>query len=293
MRWLGFGAAALVLGLALGARAGNNNLSLSRLGNPSDPNNGPAAQERFRMLSNELGVSILSTNLQPASTLGMNGFDISLEIPYVLVNSSQAIGGQTYWVTDQPNPGYLVIPALHFRKGLPFSFEVGGKIATIVQSNMFAATGEVKWALVEGLRYAPDFSLRFAMSRLFGQEDLGLVSSVFDACVGKEFSVTSFTLTPYIGYSAVAVDSSSLVLNLDPTQTTAAEVKANPLVNQGVFAEESWKNNLYHRPYLGLRLLSQVTSVILEYSISIPYSGDHLMVTTPIQAFSVKVGLTI
>jgi hypothetical protein len=293
MRWLGFGAAALALGWALGARAGNNDFSLYKLGDPTAPNTGAQAQERFRMLSDELGVSIASTNLQPASTLGMNGFDLSLEIPYVLVNSSAQVGGQVYWVTNTPNPGYVVVPALHFRKGLPFSIEAGGKVATIVQSGMFAATGEIKWAPVEGLRYAPDFSIRFAMSRLFGQPDLTLVSAVLDACLGKEFSVTSFTLAPYLGYSALGVDSSTLVLNVNPTQTTAAEVKANPLVNQGVFAGESWRNNLYHRPYLGLRLLSQVTSLILEYSISIPYSGDGLPVSTPLQTFSFKVGLTI
>src|SRR5450755_789686 len=241
MRWLGLGAAALVLTGALGARAsGHNNIDLSRLGDPSDPVNGAAALERFRMLSNELGVSIIATNLQPASTLGMTGFDLSIEVPYVLVNSSQLVGGQTYWVTDQTNPGYLIIPALHFRKGLPFSFELGGKVSTIVQSGMVAATGELKWALVEGLRYAPDFSIRFAMSRLFGQQDLELVSGVLDVCVGKEFSVTSFTLTPYLGYSAVGVDSSSLVLNLNPSQTTEAGAQADPLVNQGVFTEQSW-----------------------------------------------------
>jgi hypothetical protein len=290
MRWQGFGAASLVLFASLGAQAGNNNLSLYKLGNP---NSDPLAVERFRMLSDELGVSIISTNLQPASTLGMNGFDLSLEVPYVLVNSATTVGNQVYWVTDVQNPGYLVIPALHFRKGLPFSFEIGGKISTIVQSQMFAATGEVKWALVEGLRYAPDFSIRFAASRLFGQQDLELVSAVLDLSVGKEFSVTSFTLTPYLGYSAIGVDSSSLVLNVDPAATTQAQVDANPLVNQGVFSEQSWKNNLYHRPYLGLRFLSQVTSIMLEYAISIPFSGDRLPVSKPIQTFSLKLGLTI
>ena len=147
----------LALGFGATALASGNDLQLYRLGNPSDPD----AQARFRMLGNELGIALSGTTLEPPNTLGMSGFELAIEYDFVFVNGGNQIAAQPYWVTEGPAPSLLMVPTVHLRKGLPFSFDIGVKLAGVVNSATFAATLELKWAPLEGFKNLPDFSTRF------------------------------------------------------------------------------------------------------------------------------------
>ena len=118
MRWLWALPLAFVTASSAGARADQNDLNIGQLGNPGTDPASPANQ-RFRMLGNELGVALSATTLEPPATLGMDGFAFDFEYTIAFINGNQQIGGQPYWVTQSPNPSMLMLPALHFRKGLP------------------------------------------------------------------------------------------------------------------------------------------------------------------------------
>ncbi|MHB1844564.1 MAG: hypothetical protein ACYCWW_06985 [Deltaproteobacteria bacterium] len=277
---------------SLGARADQNDLSIAQLGDPGGDPNSPASQ-RFRMLGNELGISLASATLEPPTTLGTDGFAFAFEYSFAFVNGGAQVGNQPYWVTQTPNPSVLMMPALHFRKGLPYSLEIGGRVETITNSSLFAGSFEGKWGIVEGFRYIPDLAVRFSMTRLFGQSDMDLTTGLIDVAIGKEFGVAGlFTLTPYAGYSVMGVDSSSRVLLTNTSGMTPQSYDANPAQNQVLFQENTVGNNLYGRFYGGLRFRSNIVALTVEYSYASAQSGDALPVNLPLQQLSGSAGLT-
>jgi hypothetical protein len=283
-------AAATVLALGMGsvANAAANDLQLYRLGNPADT----AASSRFRMLGNELGVALSATTLEPTNTLGMSGFDLALEYDFVFVNGGNQIGGLPYWVTEGQPPSLLMVPTLHLRKGLPFSFDVGVKLASVVNSATLAATVEIKWALLEGFKNLPDFSTRFYIGRAFGQQDLNLTLGGLDFSVGKQFGVAGlFTLSPYGGFCLQGAQSSTSAFWGDPVNTTSQIYLQNPTSSVVAFNTNDLIDNLYGRIYGGVQLTSSILSIALEYGYILPLSSG-IPVNSALQSASGKLGLT-
>ncbi|MHB8419970.1 MAG: hypothetical protein ACYDCL_17990 [Myxococcales bacterium] len=296
--------------LSLQARADQNDLTIWKLG---DPNSDPNAIPRFRMLADELGVSLSETTLEPPGTVGADGYSFAFEYTFAFVNGSTTIGGQSYWPTQSPNPSLLMLPALHFRKGLPYSIEFGGKVQTITNSGLFAGTVEARWGVIEGFRYLPDLGVRFAMTRLFGQQDMDLTTGELSAALGKEIGIGGLvTLTPYAGYGMIGVDSSSRVFLTNQSQITANDYKSCPAgscngsnFSQALYQDSSPApagqlgggtgnigNNLYNHFYVGLRLRSSIVSLTVEYSYAWAQTGDQLPVNEALQQISGSAGLT-
>jgi hypothetical protein len=279
---------ALSLGAGATALADSNDLQLYRLGNPNDT----SAQARFRMLGNELGIALAATTLEPPNTLGMAGFDLAFEYGFVFINSGNQIGSQPYWVTEGQPPSTLMVPTLHFRKGLPLSFDFGVKLAAVTNSSTVAATLELKWALVEGFRYWPDFSTRFYIGRAFGQQDLNLTTGGLDFSLGKQFGVAGLlTLSPYGGFCLQGAQTSTHSFWADPTNTSKESYLANPTGQVVSFASNSVFDNLYGRIYGGLQLTSYIVSVALEYGFITPLSSG-IPSGSALQSAAAKLGLT-
>ncbi len=296
-----WGVGGLALALALCARTAvalPNDLQMYQL--LSNGALDTPAQQRFRMLGDELGMALSSTTLEPSYTLGINGFDFAFETAFVFINSTAQIGNQSYWPTTNSAPSSLILPALHFRKGLPYSFEFGARIATIGDSSMFSGQAELKWGILEGFRYAPDLSARFAMTRLFGSNDFDSTSGVVDVQLGKQFGVAGmFTLSPYVGYAATGIDSSPRVIWSNPN-TTAQAYQQSPISQQVLFSEEKWNNNIYDRFYAGLILTMYLVSLSAEYDYAMPsaFSSNSAAegpfpITPAISTLGVRLSLTL
>jgi len=279
---------ALALGLGATALASANDLQLYRLGDPADGN----SQARFRMLGNELGIALAGTTLQPANSLGMSGFDLAAEYDFVFVNGGNQIAGQPYWVTEGTPPSMLMVPTVHLRKGLPFSFDVGVKLGWVVNSNTFAATFEVKWALLEGFKNLPDFSTRFYVGRAFGQQDLDLTLGGLDFSLGKQFGIAGlFSLAPYGGFCVQGAQSSTSTFWGDPLNTTSQSYLQNPTGSVWAYSQNDLMNNLYGRIYGGVQLTSSILSYAVEYGYILPLSSG-IPVTSALQSVAGKLGLT-
>lgn len=286
--------AMVALAIAGQARADANDLQIFQLGTPGSGSNDPAT-ERFRMLANELGVAMAGPTLEPANTLGIDGFDFAFETSFVLINPSTQIGGQSYWATTNLPPNVLVIPQLHFRKGLPYSLELGGRVSIIPNSSMYVGGAEAKWGILEGFRYAPDVSARFSMSRLFGQNDFDVTTGGLDFTMGKQFGLAGLvSLSPYVGYALTGIDSSSRTFWASST-TSQTDYQQNPIANQAIFAEQKWSDNLYDRFYVGLQVTSYVLSLNAEYSYSRPssFSGTAFPVNPGISQVGLRIALTL
>jgi hypothetical protein len=247
------------------------------------------------MLSNELGVSMSAVTLGPPTTVGEDGFAFSFEYTVAFVNGGATVNGQPYWVTQGGDPSVMQFPTLHFRKGLPYSIEVGGKVSAITNSSLFTGTVEAKWGVVEGFRYLPDLGVRFAMTRLFGEQDMNLTAGDLDISLGKELGVGGLlTLTPYAGYALIGVDSSSNVILANQASLTQSQYvqqigSANSTL---LFAENTVGNNLYNRFFAGLRLRSNIVTVCVEFSYAGSQSQDDLPVNDPLYQLSASLGLT-
>jgi hypothetical protein len=193
-------------------------LDLSQLGNPSDAD----ARQRFALLSSEMALALSSLLLEPASTTGLSGFAIDLDLGYAPVHPT-SIGGQTSWPTRVAAPSALWLPSLHVRKGLPYSFEIGGRAIYVLRSTMVAGQGEVKWALNEGFWNLPDLAVRAAYTHLFGQSDWNLSTVELDVILGKSFALGgTLKLAPYGALRLTWLDASTGPMNGNPPFPTIA-----------------------------------------------------------------------
>jgi hypothetical protein len=295
MRSLAFAlAAVLALAAAPSARGEPLDVDLSKLGAP-DPSvwttllGSPAgadafasgSRQRFAILSTEMALALSSAVLHPASTTGHSGFAVDLEVASVAIHPG-AVGIATpapftnrTWPTQTADPGQLFLPSIHVRKALPFSLEFGGRVIYLAQSSYYAAQGEAKWALNEGLDYLPDVAVRAAYTRLFGHEDWNLQTTDLDLMVSKRWTLNGVTaLTPYVVGRLAFVSASSGRIDFSPT---AADAYSAPL---DVSTDASFPrfSAMLYRTTLGVRLTAYVVSLALEgtyFAGSSPSDDDY------------------
>jgi hypothetical protein len=270
---------AIILVLAGAARAGGNDLQLWRLGHPDAmpctlcdgspgdvPEQGtPGAQARFHRLASTLGLAFVPPFQEPAATTGQAGFEVGL-------SSSQAflhIGADAWPTVDTQAtgapPGVLVLPALAVRKGLGGSFELGVAVQWLTNSQMIAMSGELRWAVVEGVLSAPDVALRVWGTRVIGAQDLDLGAAGADALVSKSFGIAGMTnVQPYGSFGLAMINAYSSAVDFKPT----AEDQARPGLDDQVFHPITLQNNRYWRAGAGARFVTGSVVVGFEGAVA-------------------------
>jgi hypothetical protein len=267
-----------LLVLSAGALADPNDVRLYQLGNPTTA----GANANFRAFARELGVAMSSVNLMPPETLGHAGFSVTAEASYVFLQGKDGSGSPCSTPTAScflfPNEELrgngvglsgMLIPSVHVRKGLPFSFELGSRIGWVEKSRMATLTGEVKWALNEGFTYLPDVGIRASVTRLLNSRELDVTSGGVDIGVGKQFAIGGMiTLTPYVGWNLIWVGASSGSVDFRP-ERTQQEATANPtaqLADSNVYDPVAFFSNSHNRFYGGVRFIGGVVQLLFEVS---------------------------
>ncbi len=272
-------------------------LDLARLGAPdpsvwralygaaADPYADTLAREskqRFAVLSSEVALALTSQLLEPASTTGHTQFAFDLETGVAGVHPAPigtAVAGvydePTTWPTHSGTPHDLYMPALHVRKALPFSFEVGGRITYLSQSSYYAAQGEAKWALNEGFENIPDLAIRLAYTRLFGQKDWNLGATDLDFMVSKRWGVMGVTsFTPYLAarFTFVSASTARIEFVQQPPPLTLPSDPAGITASSAAFPD---LNTVLYRTTFGLRFTAYSVSLAAEatYFAGSSYSG--------------------
>ncbi len=171
----------------------------------------------FGAFAKELGIAISPRALEPAETLGQAGFAFGVATSVTDIHQEKE-----FWRLAMPTEGAAPPPVLttihlQLRKGLPFSFEMGGALTYLVGSEMLALGADVKWALNEGFRLLPDIAVRGSVNALVGNRDLDMVTGGVDATISNPFPIGGVVVvTPYAGWSRLLITAASHVLDATP-----------------------------------------------------------------------------
>jgi hypothetical protein len=270
---------ALILLAATAARADLNDVQLYLLGHP-DPlgctrcdgtddgtaeAGSPLAQPRFHRFASTLGLALAPHFLETAGTLGQSGFEVG-------VSSSQSFLQipNDAWPTQRTQavgspPKVLVVPTLTVRKGLGGSLELGAAVGWVTNSQIVALSGELRWALLDGMAYAPDVALRAWGTRALGTQDLDLTVGGADLQLSRSFGVAGMMkLQPYGQFGMAFVNAVSSVVNFKPS----VENIRSPGLADGVFHSISFLKNRFYRGTVGLRLVAGTFVLAVEGSIA-------------------------
>ncbi len=259
---------ALLSGAAL---AEPYDFQLAKLGNPQSGGFGYSARAdgNFRVFARQFAAALTSVNLAPPATLGSSAFSLTAELS--MVDFAIPAAGDYRLPTTEAFQGWLRIPSLHLRKGLPASFELGARGAWIEQSRMGAATVELKWALNEGFTYFPDIAIRGSVTKLINGRDVDLTTGGVDLGIGKQFALGGMvTLTPYVGWNLLFVGATTTSVDFHPSRTLAeSDAVAQQFTDYYVFTSLQASANATNRFYGGFRFIAGVMQLGAEISYSI------------------------
>jgi hypothetical protein len=264
------------LWLLLGALASTSafadayDFRIYQLGNPQPNANGysDSANANFRAFARRLGAAMTSVNLAPPETLGHSAFAISAELSVVDFGTATAI---TDLPTQRQVGGPVLLPSIHIRKGLPWSFELGVRAAWFEKSRMGTGTVELKWALNEGFTYLPDICVRGHVTKILNSRDFDVTAGGLDLGIGKQFAIAGMvTLTPYIGWNLVFVGASTNNVDFQPDRTLAQSDTPNEqFKNYYIFENVLAATNTNNRFYGGFRFIAGVVMLGFEFSYTV------------------------
>ena len=275
-------AVAVTLGCNAVAFANPFDISLRGLGQPYYD---PSAQTRFRALTTELAFTMSPKPMQPAETLGMSGFEISISNGLTDITEKA-----DYWegqpgspvfeapLTGRQIPKMLWTPTLHVRKGLPMSTEFGVQATYLAFSELFSVGGEFKFALHESfISWLPAMSVRAAVSRLVGSNEVDIVTAEGDAMMSYAFGLGGMIqLTPYAGAGRLFVNVNSQVLDATPyvvvdplDQRAGLNAGGGPEGSLYRFKSLSAIDNYHNRVFGGIRMNVAMIELLFEYNLGL------------------------
>ncbi|GMV39354.1 MAG: hypothetical protein AMXMBFR64_10700 [Myxococcales bacterium] len=258
------------------ARAeGKYDLRLSRLGQATRAGTKVTVvkdQVAYDNVVRELGVAMAPKYFGPASTLGSLGFNIALETSFTNIKDDSG-----YWQAAVDDPGNtLNTMQLHFRKGLPFSLEVGGTVTHLFESQLWGVGLDLKFAALEGYRDLPDLSFRGNIHTVLGQKDLNLLTAGGDFIISKDFGIGGVVhLAPYAGYNLVYVYANSHPIAFFVDNCAAGDDRS--LCSKvDIFEDVS---EVVHRAVIGFQLIVTYVSV-----------GTEIAITDGLQTYTLHIG---
>ncbi len=264
-------AALLVVLVAHAAWAEKNDFRLIQLGNPQPGATGhdPRANANFRSFARQFAAAMTSMNLMPPETLGHAAFSVSIDTAIINFGTG-TLPTQQALSTGRPFRDWLALPSVHFRKGLPFSFELGGRFGWVPDSRMGFGTAELKWAINEGFRYFPDIGVRGSITKLINSRDFDITAGGLDVGLGKQFQIGGMvTLTPYAGWNLMFVGASTSTIDFNPSRALAEADGPEQFKDLYLFAPVLAIANTHNRFYGGLRFIGAVVQLVAEVSYSV------------------------
>ena len=168
-------------------------------------------QLAYMQVSKQLGAAI-ATPIQPASTLGIWGFELSLQQSFSFIDTEKNIDNTpSAWALLTPDENIfpiLCIPKLQLRKGLPLSSELSLSLGYILFSRQSTFGAAARIAPIEGYHIAPDVALQVGYNAYLGGPEFHLGTMDYTAIISKEFGfsylkgMTTSTFTPFIAIGA-------------------------------------------------------------------------------------------
>ena len=248
----------VVPALAADARAAfPNDISIHRLGDVEQARR----QAKFDFVTRELAGLISGTPSHAVGSLGYLEFEFSFDNRMGFLHTDPLVGESiSAWDAviedgDATKVGYL--PTFRFRKGLPWSFEVGIDFAWLAGTRQTALGGNVRWAFLDGWKKVPDMALSLGYTGYLGNDQLDL--GVFDLSlsVGYTFDVASrpgaarpaTLFSPFVGYQYLMNHAAPAFVDVEGVGPVSAWVNPDePLVGVDPLRFR------YHRAFLGIEI---------------------------------------
>jgi hypothetical protein len=239
--------------------------------------------QAFRDISRELGFALAPLVLAPPETLGYSGFYVGLEGQITMISNKEE-----YWKkgTEEMKPsGALFLSALHIRKGLPGSLELGTTFGYLAATEQVVLGLDIKFSPLQGLRQKmrkwipfPDLAIRGTVHQLIGEDELNLTMVGIDASLSYPFTLMhQATLTPYFAYQFLWIIADSEVVDGTPGRNFAYECGTD--LGPACLGDPTDSNNLldFERQYIhinrlmvGLRLIYEYLAFTVQYSMGLP-----------------------
>lgn len=185
-------------------------------------------QQEFSDLSEDLGAVTSYKQLEGASSEGIAGFDIALNL------GDTQVAHEAAWnsATGKNNISSVPFADVNVTKGLPFGFDIGGEYSTIPGSNIKLFGLEARYAIIDGGIAEPAIGVRAAYTHVTGIDHLGFNTKSLDVSISKGFG----PITPYAGVGEVWTDSTpdASVAQLHSVSFTNAEVFAGIQFHFGI-----------------------------------------------------------
>jgi hypothetical protein len=234
--------------------------------------------EDFRSLVRELGLIFTPSNVQPAETTGLSGFDFAVQYSFHPVDL-----GKAHWQDALLQKGTRLPMTLgaSARKGfilpVPLASEIELGTQWLIESRMLNMGANVRLALNEGFTgnhwwaFIPDVAVNMGVNRVVGSDDLDLLTVTAGGAVSKGFGVFgSANLCPYFGYQSVFVNGSTRIIDADPTTTRNVD-------DNVVFAVVPFITNRIDRYSGGLRLI--VAHVMFSAGVDVNVLDENTILT--------------
>ena len=158
------------------------------------------SQQQFNDFSRDLTSALSYKAVEPATNLGITGFDASLGVSAVRMKNSSI-----WQKATGSDVGFLPIPKLQISKGLPFGIDISGFYTAVPTTNIHLYGVALKYSILEGTVVTPALAVRGTYTKLDGVDQLGFDSKGLELLVSKGF----LGITPYAGIGVVNSNSSA------------------------------------------------------------------------------------
>jgi len=193
----------------------------------------------FRSLMSELGVVMAPRVPMPADTLGFAGFQLSADFSFTQIDSKrrywEGVNGVTPQTPNDSRPDTTqTTVGIFLRKGIWFpapSFELGGGVVNLLNSQMLSWQGYAKFALHEGFHDLPfpSLSVRAAFAYLTGTDQVSLRTTRIDILISKGFGVLKTArIEPFGGWSVLMIKAAGKPIDFTPLCDSSEAAAAAP-----------------------------------------------------------------
>lgn len=182
------------------------------------------SQVEFGKLAKDFTAAGSYKGVSPAEPLGITGLDIGVEV------SSTKMEHGDIWKKAGADASTVYMPKIHIHKGLPFNIDVGASISAVPGTDIKLVGGEIKYAFIAGNTAVPAVSVRAAMTRLLGVDQLDFNTRSLELTVSKGF----LNVTPYAGIGKVWGTATPHVGSLSRETPSGNKVFAGVNLNLGL-----------------------------------------------------------
>ena len=167
-------------------------------------------QARFDFVVREIAMTIVGVPNFAVAAMGLYEGEIAFDNRIAFIHTAADIGEDSSpWqeLAESGSPDQVVfMPSATIRKGLPWSFEVGGDIGWYGGSRQFLVGGFGRWVPFGNWDKVPDVGIGLGYRGLIGNDQLELGVFHLDLSVGYSFPLTlgstrpGTKFSPYAGY---------------------------------------------------------------------------------------------